>query len=71
LVDSRVLARAFTGDLAGAVEDFTAFLAWAPQNSVAQERVLERTEWIEKLRDQKLPAAQVFTADVLKKLRNE
>jgi len=47
--DSRGLARALAGDVAGAIADFEAFIRWAPDNQAA-DLVPIRTAWIETLR---------------------
>lgn len=61
--DSRGLARALTGDLAGAVADFEAFVAWTPNN----EARTQRQGWIEALRHGENP----FTPEVLEALRGQ
>lgn len=47
--DSRGLARALTGDLAGAIADFEAFIRWAPDYQL-DELVPARSAWIDALR---------------------
>jgi WD40 repeat protein len=44
--ESRGLARALTGDLAGAAADFKAFVAWAQTREFDRERVASRQGWI-------------------------
>ncbi|MEE9234886.1 MAG: alpha/beta hydrolase [Candidatus Acidoferrales bacterium] len=61
--DSRGLARALTGDLAGAIQDFQAFVAFT-QNERARA---QRQEWIDALREGRNP----FTPEVLEKLRGD
>ena len=59
--DSRGLARALTGDVAGAIDDFEAFVAWT-QND--RDRA-QRQDWIAALRAGENP----FTAEELRSLR--
>ncbi len=59
--DSRGLARALTGDLAGAIVDFEAFVAGTSNNEARTQRL----GWIEALRRGENP----FTAEVLEALR--
>ncbi len=59
--DSRGLARALTGNIAGAIEDFQAFVN-DPDN---EEAKAQRQQWIEALKAEKNP----FTPEVLKQLR--
>lgn len=59
--DSRGLARALTGDVAGAIDDFEAFVAWTGGD---RSRV-QRQEWIDALRAGENP----FTSEVLRALR--
>ena len=61
--DSRGLARALTGDLAGAIADFEAFVAWTSDN----EPRAQRQSWIEALRAGENP----FTDEVLLRLRRQ
>ena len=61
IVDSRGLARALTGNLAGAIADFETFAAWTPDRAEREQRL----EWISHLRAGRNP----FTADVLRALR--
>ena len=61
--DSRGLARALTGDSAGAIADFEAFVAWT-SNSGARE---QRQDWIEALRRGENP----FTQELLEALRGQ
>ena len=59
--DSRGLARALTGDVAGAIDDFEAFVAWTGgDRSRAQ-----RQDWIDALRAGRNP----FTKELLERLR--
>ncbi len=59
--DSRGLARALTGDVAGAIDDFEAFVAWTG-NDLARA---QRQDWIDALRDGRNP----FTKELLERLR--
>ena len=61
IVDSRGLARALTGNVAGAVADFETFVDWTPDRAERDQRL----EWISHLRAGRNP----FTADVLRALR--
>ena len=61
--DSRGLARALTGDYAGAIADFEAFVAWTSDD----EDRLQRQGWIDALRVGENP----FTPDLLRKLREQ
>jgi len=47
--DSRGVARVLVGDRAGAIEDFRAFVEWAPQNGYSGDEVEARKRWIAKL----------------------
>ncbi|MBD2178909.1 tetratricopeptide repeat protein [Pseudanabaena sp. FACHB-1998] len=70
--DSRGLARAITGDIEGAIEDFQAFLKWLDtdtESNKAKYRVI-RQRWVEELRAGK-PPSEIFTKEVLEQLRNE
>ena len=70
--DSRGLARALTGNLQGAIEDFQVFIQWLdrtkPENVAAQKA--QRQRWIDDLRAGK-PSSAIFTKEVLEQLRNE
>jgi WD40 repeat protein len=59
--DSRGLARALTGNIDGAVEDFQAFVDWTSY----EEKKSQRQRWIEALRTGENP----FTPEELEKLR--
>lgn len=61
--DSRGVARALTGDLAGAIEDFEAFVAW----TLNDENRSQRQEWIDALRAEENP----LTPEVLETLRTQ
>ena len=65
--DSRGMARALTGDFAGAIADFQAFVAWAPDHDHSDEVVDRRHSWIEVLNNGGNP----FDEDMLETLRNE
>ena len=60
--DSRGLARALTGDVAGAIDDFEAFVAW----TTSDRRRAQRQGWIDALRAGQNP----FTPELLERLRN-
>jgi O-acetyl-ADP-ribose deacetylase (regulator of RNase III) len=61
--DSRGLARALTGNIAGAIEDFQAFIEWTDD----EERRLKRQHWLEALRAGENP----FTEEEIESLFNE
>ena len=63
ILDSRGLARALTGDTAGAISDFQAFVDWTDNDKWKAER----QKWIDELRAGKNP----FTEEVLKGLLEE
>ncbi len=57
-----VLARALTGDVAGAIDDFEAYVAWTGND---RDRA-QRQGWIDALRAGQNP----FTSELLERLRN-
>jgi len=59
--DSRGLARALTGDVAGAIDDFKAFVAWTGNDRSRAQR----QDWIDALRAERNP----FTKELLERLR--
>ena len=61
--DSRGVARALTGNIEGAIEDFQAFISWT-KNDVNKAK---RQGWIESLRAGKNP----FTPEVLEELKGQ
>ena len=61
--DSRGLARALTGDIAGAIEDFQAFVDWTDN----EQKRLQRQRWIDALRAGENP----FTQEEIERLLNE
>jgi tetratricopeptide (TPR) repeat protein len=73
---SRGLARAVSGNIEGAIEDFEAFLKWLDTNNLTDANfskpqvIAERQQWIKELREGKLPS-EVFTQEVLERLRNQ
>ena len=60
----RGIARALTGDVAGAIDDFEAYVAWGGEND--RDRALNQ-DWIVALRSGENP----FTAEVLRALREQ
>jgi len=58
---SRGLARAFSGDINGAIQDFQAYADWSRQNGTYEEYGSKRTAWIEALQAGRNP----FTLQVL------
>lgn len=67
LRDSRALARALTGDRAGAIADFESYVAWARTSGSAKESIARRVEWVRALSEGRDP----FDRDTLEKLRSE
>lgn len=65
--DSRGVARALTGDFAGAIEDFQFFIIWAADNQIPAEMTARREEWIAALEAGTNP----FTETLLNDLRME
>jgi WD40 repeat protein len=63
--DSRGLARALTGDRAGAIDDFVAFIDWARDDAAQAPLVARRESWVAALRAGRDP----FDADALLSLR--
>jgi len=63
ILDSRGLARALTGDTAGAISDFQAYVDWTKND----EWKAKRQQWIDELRAGKNP----FTEEVLEGLLEE
>ncbi len=59
--ESRGLARALTGDVAGAIDDFKAFVAWTGNDRSRAQR----QDWIDALRAGRNP----FTKELLERLR--
>ncbi|MEM7536476.1 MAG: hypothetical protein AAF639_30105 [Chloroflexota bacterium] len=67
--DSRGLARALAGDVAGAIDDFKMYVAWAAENET--EWVVDwREQWIAALEEGEVPVV-VFNESVLAALRAE
>jgi hypothetical protein len=64
--DSRGLARALTGNVASAIEDFTAFIASARENAQLADRTADREIWIATLPEGRNP----FDAATLAALRD-
>lgn len=65
--DSRGLARALSGDLRGAIEDFTYFIDWYSQYDPDSSDITLRREWIQALEAGNNP----FDAATLEELRQE
>ncbi|NEP52090.1 MAG: hypothetical protein F6K65_26155, partial [Moorea sp. SIO3C2] len=61
ILDSRGLARALTGDTAGAISDFQAFVDWTNNDKLKAQR----QKWIDELQAGKNP----FTEQLLESLR--
>ena len=66
ILDSRGLARALTGNISGAIEDFQIFV----ESTDNAERQAQRQSWIDALRAGK-PPSTIFTQELLEQLRNE
>ena len=64
---SRGIARALTGDVDGAIEDFEAWATPAPNWIPGERRRVQRLEWIAVLRRGENP----FTAELLQSLREQ
>ncbi len=65
--DSRGLARALTGDIEGAIEDFQAFVEWADNRTEYEKRKAQRQQWIKALQAGENP----FTPELFKELRGQ
>lgn len=65
--DSRGVARALTGDYAGAMEDFEVFVAWTKENGQYEHYRAKREAWIAELKAGRNP----FDEETLEALRNE
>ena len=65
--DSRGVARAVTGDLAGSIADFEKFIEWTGNRTYFEADGQQRREWIEALRTHKVP----FDAATLRRLKSE
>lgn len=64
---SRGLARAFAGDIAGAIQDFQAYIDWSQQTGLYDEFGSKRANWIEALEAGRNP----FTLEILTNLYYE
>ncbi|MFZ1708842.1 MAG: hypothetical protein WAW20_09635, partial [Anaerolineae bacterium] len=67
---SRGLARALTGDVQGAIEDFEFALKRAKAEGLGEEFIQSRTQWVKALREGQNPAV-IFDAATLEGLRGE
>jgi hypothetical protein len=65
--DSRGLARALTGNIAGAIEDFEAYIAWAKPGNSDEQEIARREAWVAELRAGRNP----FDQATLEALRSE
>jgi hypothetical protein len=65
--DSRGVVRALLGNRNGAIEDFSAFLDWAEDEGIEEEKVSLRRHWLTVLRDGGNP----FEAETLEALAHE
>jgi hypothetical protein len=64
---TRGLARAFAGDIEGAIQDFQAYVDWSQRNGLYDEFGSKRTNWIEALQAGRNP----FTIEILSNLYYE
>jgi WD40 repeat protein len=62
--DSRGVARALTGDVEGAIEDFKFYVQWAPGAGRPQSWIDQRVSWIQELEQGRIP----FDGPMLKSL---
>jgi WD40 repeat protein len=69
--DSRGVARAMTGDVDGAVDDFNAYVLWAPTVGRPQHRIDRRQRWIDQLQKGMNPFDDPHRAEELKALAVE
>jgi WD40 repeat protein len=65
--DTRGLARGLAGRKKEAIEDFRAFIDWAENHKLYDDRISKRKEWIKKMEDNQDP----FTDETLRELRGE
>ena len=65
--DSQGVARALTGDFAGAIKDFKSFLSWAPGKEQQENLIPKRESWIKALAAGQNP----FDAATLEALKTE
>ena len=65
--DSRGIARALTGNLAGASEDFRFYLEWAPAHEQSEAQISKRQHWLRELEAGRNP----FDAATLEALRKD
>jgi Flp pilus assembly protein TadD len=65
--NSRGIARALTGNLAGASEDFRSYLEWAPTHKQSEIQIAKRQYWLYELEAGRNP----FDAATLEKLKNK
>lgn len=66
-LDSRGLARALSGDIAGAIEDFRVFIAEGANQNVPATTISQRAEWVEALEAGENP----FDQALINELRSE
>jgi energy-coupling factor transporter ATP-binding protein EcfA2 len=65
--DSRGVARVFTVDYPGAIQDFQRYLEWGPEHNQSKERIRQRQDWIRMLQANQNP----FNRELLKLLRDQ
>jgi hypothetical protein len=63
--EGRGMARALTGDYAGAVEDYQFFIAFGPEQGFSDEYILQREQWLAELQAGTNP----FTPELLEMLK--
>lgn len=64
---ARGLAQALTGQVAGAIEDFTMYLEWVPAHEQSEADIHLRQQWLEALTAQRNP----FDTATLQRLRSQ
>ena len=69
--DSRGVAKAMTGNLESVIEDFEAYVEWAPGQKRPQSRIDRRKRWIEQLNNDQNPFSGPNREKVLEELRAE
>ncbi|MCB0084510.1 MAG: hypothetical protein KDE47_26400, partial [Caldilineaceae bacterium] len=68
--DSRALARALTGDIEGAIEDYEFYLAETSRNNTCDAYCVVRKAWKEQLEAGEDPV-DIFDAHTLESLKTE
>jgi hypothetical protein len=68
--DGRGLARALSGDVPGAIEDFETYVVWGRENGEPLDVLARQEDWIRRLEGGEDPA-QVFDVETLEALKLE